>query len=254
MSKRIAIITGATGGIGREFTRLLVEEDIDEVWTVARNEKKLEEVKKLYGEKVIPLAKDLTHTEEICEIEEKIKRENAEVLYLVNNAGMAKMGSYQEFSIQELENTIDLNCKAPVILSNLCIPYMKKGSHILNISSASAFQPNPYINLYAASKAFERSYSRALNVEVENLGIIVTAVCPSWVDTEMLIKERNGKKVKFQGIVTAEAVAKQAMKDAKKGKDMSICSFYVKCQHVNVKLMPQKLTMKLWMHGLKKYL
>lgn len=254
MSKRIAIITGATGGIGREFTRLLVEEDIDEVWTVARNEKKLQELKKLYGEKVIPLAKDLTHTEEICEIEEKIKRENAEVLYLVNNAGMAKMGSYQEFSIQELENTIDLNCKAPVILSNLCIPYMKKGSHILNISSASAFQPNPYINLYAASKAFERSYSRALNVEVENLGIIVTAVCPSWVDTEMLIKERNGKKVKFPGIVTAEAVAKQAMKDAKKGKDMSICSFYVKCQHVNVKLMPQKLTMKLWMHGLKKYL
>ena len=254
MSKRIAIITGATGGIGREFTRLLVEEDIDEVWTVARNEKKLQELKKLYGEKVIPLAKDLTHTEEICEIEEKIKRENAEVLYLVNNAGMAKLGSYQEFSIQELENTIDLNCKAPVILSNLCIPYMKKGSHILNISSASAFQPNPYINLYAASKAFERSYSRALNVEVENLGIIVTAVCPSWVDTEMLIKERNGKKVKFPGTVTAEAVAKQAMKDAKKGKDMSICSFYVKCQHVNVKLMPQKLTMKLWMHGLKKYL
>ena len=226
MSKRIAIITGATGGIGREFTRLLVEEDIDEVWTVARNEKKLQELKKLYGEKVIPLAKDLTHTEEICEIEEKIKGESAEVLYLVNNAGMAKMGSYQEFSIQELENTIDLNCKAPVILSNLCIPYMKKGSHILNISSASAFQPNPYINLYAASKAFERSYSRALNVEVENLGIIVTAVCPSWVDTEMLIKERNGKKVKFPGIVTAEAVAKQAMKDAKKGKDMSIC----KCQ------------------------
>lgn len=254
MSKRIAIITGATGGIGREFTRLLVEEDIDEVWTVARNEKKLQELKKLYGEKVIPLAKDLTHTEEICEIEEKIKGESAEVLYLVNNAGMAKMGSYQEFSIQELENTIDLNCKAPVILSNLCIPYMKKGSHILNISSASAFQPNPYINLYVASKAFERSYSRALNVEVENLGIIVTAVCPSWVDTEMLIKERNGKKVKFPGIVTAEAVAKQAMKDAKKGKDMSICSFYVKCQHVNVKLMPQKLTMKLWMHGLKKYL
>ena len=82
----------------------------------------------------------------------------------------------------------------------------------------------------------------------------MTAVCPSWVDTEMLIKERNGKKVKFPGIVTAEAVAKQAMKDAKKGKDMSICSFYVKCQHVNVKLMPQKLTMKLWMHGLKKYL
>ena len=89
---------------------------------------------------------------------------------------------------------------------------------------------------------------------MESLGIIVTAVCPSWVDTEMLTKEIHGKKVKFLGMVTAKAVAEQAMKDAKKGKDMSICSFYVKCQHLNVKLMPQKLTMKIWMHGLKKYL
>ena len=254
MKKKIAIITGATGGIGREFTRLLAAEEIDEVWAIARNENKLAKLKETYGEKIVTIPKDLTNTEELCEIATRIEKEEAEVCYLVNNAGLAKMGSYKEFSVKELEDTINLNCKAPVILSNLCIPYMKRGSHILHISSASAFQPNPYINLYAASKAFERSYSRALNVEVEALGITVTAVCPSWVDTEMLTKEINGKKVKFPGMVTAKRVAEQAMKDAKKGKDMSICSFYVKCQHLNVKLMPQKLTMKLWMHGLKQYL
>ena len=124
----------------------------------------------------------------------------------------------------------------------------------MNISSASAFQPNPYINLYAASKAFERSYSRALNVELEGTGITSIAVCPSWVDTELLQKEINGKKVKFPGLVTAKRVVTQAIKDAKKGKDMSVCSFYVKCQHVNVKLLPQKWVMKLWMAGIRKYL
>lgn len=82
----------------------------------------------------------------------------------------------------------------------------------------------------------------------------MTAVCPSWVDTEMLTKEINGYKVKFPGMVTAKKVAEKAIKDAKRGKDMSVCSFYVKCQHLNVKIMPQKLIMKIWMRGLKKYL
>ena len=103
-------------------------------------------------------------------------------------------------------------------------------------------------------KAFERNYSRALHAELIPYGITVTAVCPSWVDTKLLNREMNGKKVHFPGIVAPEDVAKKAMKDAKKGKDMSIYSFYVNCQHLNVKLMPQKCAMKLWLHGTKKYL
>ncbi|MFD1174792.1 SDR family NAD(P)-dependent oxidoreductase [Paenibacillus puldeungensis] len=254
MRKRIAIVTGATGGIGKEFARLLMKEPVDEIWAVARNQEKLELLKSEYGEKVIPLSKDLSSTKDLCEIGELLEDTKPVVQYLINNAGLAKMGSYKDFTLEEIEKTINVNCKAPVMLSNLCIPYMEKGSCILNISSASAFQPTPYINLYAASKAFERSYSRALNVEVASLGITVTAVCPSWVDTEMLEKEINGHKVKFPGLVTAKAAAEQAMKDAKRGKDMSVCSFYVKCQHLYVKLMPQKLSMKIWMNELKKYL
>jgi short-subunit dehydrogenase len=164
------------------------------------------------------------------------------------------MASYKGFSEEEIDQTVNLNCKAPVLMCNLCIPYMSAGSHILNLSSASAFQPNPYINLYAASKVFERSYSRALNVELQGTGIITTAVCPSWVDTDILSHEVNGKSVKFPGIVTADRVVKKALRDAQKGKDMSVCSFYVKCQHLNVKLLPQRLVMKLWMRGIRKYI
>lgn len=252
--KRIAILTGATGGLGKEFLRQLLKEEIDEVWAIARNEKKLSELRRQYGEKVMPVSIDLSDLTGIRKVEDMLKKDTPHVEYLINNAGLAKMGNYNDFSIEDIDKTINVNCKAPVMLSKLCIPYMGEGSKILNISSASAFQPNPYINLYAASKAFERSYSRALNVELEGTGIISVAVCPGWIDTELLQKEINGKKVKFPGLVTADRVVKQAILDAKKGRDMSVCSLYVKCQHINVKLMPQKWVMKIWMSGLGKYL
>ena len=251
--KNIVIITGATGGLGREFIRQILNEEIDEVWAIARNEQKLSELRKEHGEKVVPISIDLSEIQGIEQIKDMLEENKPYVAYLINNAGLAKMGRYDDFSIEEIDKTINVNCKVPVMLAQICIPYMRKGSKILNISSASAFQPNPYINLYASSKAFERSYSRALNVELAGTGITSVAVCPSWVDTELLQKEINGKKVKFPGLVTAERVVKQAIKDAKKGKDMSVCSMYVKCQHVNVKLLPQHWVMKIWMAGIGKY-
>lgn len=253
MRKKIAIVTGATGGVGQKFIEELCKEQLDEIWAVARNEQKLSKLCTL-DERIIAIVVDLSKREGCENLRLLLEKENPIVSYLVNNAGIARMSSCMDFSIEEIENTIDLNCKAPVILCNISVPYMEAGSCILNISSASAFQPNPYINLYASSKVFERHYSRALSVELKGTGITVTAVCPSWIDTEILTKEINGKKVKFPGIVTADRVVKQAIKDAKKGKDMSICSLYVKCQHLIVKLMPQKLTMKLWMNGIKDYI
>ncbi len=151
----------------------------------------------------------------------------------------------KDFNAEEIEKTIMLNCNVPVTLTNYCIPYMKNGSKIINVSSAAAFQPVHLINLYAATKAFEHSYSRALNMELKPVGITVTAVSPSWVDTDMLSKEINGSKVKFPGIVSPQKVAEKAIKDSKKGKDVSVCSFYVKCQHLNVKLLPHNLVMHL---------
>lgn len=252
--KRIAIITGATGGIGQIFVRELMKEGLDEIWVIGRNQGRLLALKNEFGEKIVPVCKDLTKDTDILSVSDLLREQTISILWLVNNAGIAKMMPSAEFSISEIDQTVDLNCKAPAKLINLCIPFMEKGARILNISSASAFQPVPYINLYAATKAFERSYSRALNAELKPCGITVTAVCPGWVDTAMLSKEIDGKKVHFPGIVAPEKVVKKALKDARKGRDMSVCSLYVKCQHLNVKLLPQKLTMKIWLHGIRKYL
>ena len=252
--RKIAIVTGATGGIGNEFVRQILRYDLDEIWAVGRNEMKLKELRHTYGERIITVAADLSEISGIEKIERMLSEQKPEVRFLINNAGVAKMAACQTFSQEEIIRTIDVNCKAPILLCNICIPYMKSGSNILNIASASAFQPNPYINLYAASKAFERNYSRALNVELNGTGITVTAVCPGWVDTELLPKELNGRKVKYPGMVTAEKVVRTALKDAEKKRDMSVCSLFVKCQHMNVKIMPQKLVMKIWTNAIKKYI
>ena len=252
--KRIAILTGATGGLGYAFIKELVKEHLDEIWAVGRNKERFELLIKEFGDIIVPVCKDLTNREELASIVKILEEQKPQIDYLINNAGLAQMKASREFSVLEIERTIDLNCKVPAVLINYCLPYMDSGSKIINICSASAFQPVPYINLYASTKAFERSYSRALNVELKPLGISVTAVCPSWIDTDMLTKEINGKKVKFSGIVSPQQVAEKAMKDAKKGRDMSVCSFFIKCQHINVKFLPQKSTMKIWMRSIKKYL
>lgn len=254
--KEIAIITGATGGIGKEFVRKLNEEPLDEIWIIGRNKERLTAIKEQYGEKMIPICADLTDARELAALQALLaeQKEKIEIAYLINNAGIAHMMPSVDFDADEIEKTIRLNCNVPVTLINYCIPYMKKGSRIINVSSASAFQPVPFINLYAATKAFEHSYSRALNMELKSAGITVTAVSPGWVDTDMLSKEINGKTVRFPGMVSPEKVARKAIQDAKKGKDVSICSFYVKCQHLNVKLMPHKYVMRIWVRGIKKYL
>lgn len=246
-------MTGASGGIGKEFVRALLAEPLDEIWAVARNAQKLEALKQDFGERIVVLSADLATEHGIGLIAEKIQRENPKIQYLINNAGVAKMGAYDEFSLPEIEGTISLNCTALVALCRLCIPFMPSGSHILNISSASAFQPLPYLNLYGATKAFERNYSRALNREVEEKGITVTAVCPSWVDTELLLREVNGRSIRFPGLVAPEKVVTQALRDAKRGRDMSVCTLYTKWLHVLTKIFPHGWCMNTWQHMLRKY-
>lgn len=252
--KKIAIVTGASGGIGQVFVRELVKEALDEIWVVARNRQRLCALQNELGVRIIPVCKDLTDSAALLSFSDLLKEQAPRILWLVNNAGIARMAPSRAFSVSEITQTTDLNCKAPAILTGLCIPYMEKGAKILNVSSASAFQPVPYLNLYAASKAFERSYSRALHAELAPCGITVTAVCPGWVDTDLLSRELNGRKVHFPGLAAPEQVVKKALKDAKRGRDMSVYSLYVKCQHLTVKLLPQKLTMKLWLHGIRNYL
>lgn len=245
----IAILTGATGGIGAEFLALLAKEKLDRIWCIARNEKKLAAIRETYGEKIRTFSLDLSREDSIRTVQAMLEAERPNVAYLINNAGMARFGNWDAFDTETIRQYIDLNVKSVVMMTQTVLPFMHTGSRIINMSSQSSFQPLPYVNLYAAGKAFLRSYSRSLNQELEGTGITVTACCPGWVDTEMLPKTYCGIPIRYPGLSKPADVAEQALRDAKKGRDMSVYSLYVKAQHLAAKLLPQKAVMKYWLHS-----
>ena len=247
----IAIVTGATGDIGEEFVKSLLSES-DQVWAVGRSENKLSSLKEKYGDKIVPVRVDLSDRNDIFSFCEKIESEKPEIRYLVNNAGVAKMKPVSEFTLEEISDMLDINDKAATLICRACIPYMVKGSYILNVASASAFQPNPYIALYSASKAYLLSFTRSLNVENEN--ITCTAVCPGWVDTKMLPKKRDGKDIRYPGMTPASKVVEVALKDCHKGKDVSVCSFYFRYMRFLSKVTPHSIAMKMWVKAIRQYI
>lgn len=247
----IAIVTGATGDIGEEFVKSLLSET-DQVWAVGRSENKLTSLKEKYGDKIVPVRVDLSDMNDLFSFCEKIESEKPEIRYLVNNAGVAKMKPVSDFTLKEISDMLDINDKAATLICRACIPYMVKGSYILNVASASAFQPNPYIALYSASKAYLLSFTRSLNVENEN--ITCTAVCPGWVDTQMLPKQRDGKDIRYPGMTPASKVVEVALKDCHKGKDVSVCSFYFRYMRFLSKVTPHSIAMKMWVKAIRQYI
>ena len=243
----IAILTGATGGIGAAFVEYLAKEKLDQIWCIARNQKKLDALKQKYGQVIRTFSMDLSLEQSILDLQAVLQEEQPTVKMLINNAGIAIVGRFDDFDLATTRTYIDLNVKSVVLLTEVVMPFMDSGSHIINMSSQSSFQPLRFINLYASGKAFIRSYSRSLNQELKGTGISVTACCPGWIDTPMLPKEYNGVQIKYPGLSQPEEVAKKALKDAKKGKDMSVYSLYVKAQHLAAKLLPQKVVMKYWL-------
>lgn len=254
MKKRIAIVTGASGGIGREFTRLMCMEDLDEVWVIARTASKLEALQTEFGKKIRVIPLDLTQMSEIAKVDETLLKEAPELVYLINNAGMLKMGTLEEFTVQEISNMVDLNAKSMALMCKVCRPFLKEGSRIINVASSSAFLPLPYLNIYAASKAFARNYSRALNVELKGTGITATAVCPGWVDTPLAPSSFHGKDMKLMGVVQPKPVAEKALKAAKKGKDILVYPFSFQALHVVAKFCPQRIAMAIWKWTIRKNL
>lgn len=248
----IALITGATGGLGTEFTRVINSYgDIDEIWAIGRNTEKLETIKSKY-QKVVPICADLS-ADVAQVIKRKIEEEKPNIKLLINNAGIGYLGEYEKMGTEKIQNFCEINCTAPATLISVALPYMHEGAGILNISSASSFQPNPYLALYSASKVFVKNLSRALYMELKPRKITVTAVCPGWIDTDMLPREKDGKQIKYTGIISAEKVVQKALKDNRKGRDMSTPGWFSKYFRVYSKVTPTKITMKQWMKIVEKF-
>ena len=201
--KNIIVVTGASSGMGREFLIQILEKEknIDEIWAIARREERLMSLKKDVSDKVIPLVLDLTDVNCLNKYHEKLIEEKPNIVILANCAGFGIFDHSENINTDVKLNMIDLNVKAPVALIDYSLPYMSKGSKIMNIASCAAFQPIPYINDYAATKSFLLSYSRALNKELKYRGIHVLAVTPYWTKTEFFdraVDENKTKVVKTQ--------------------------------------------------------
>ena len=253
---KIAIVTGASSGMGREFVRQLhAYIQPDEIWAIARRKSALESLAAETAIPVRPIVLDLGETTAFEELSALLKNQQPEVELLVNAAGFGKFGDLDAIPIEDDLNMIDLNCRALVAMTRLCLPYMHRGSHILQLDSLSAFQPVPYITTYGATKAFVLSYTRACNAELKPRGIRMMAMNPAWVKTEFFNHafQTNNRVQYFNYVQEAKDVVATGLKDLYRSKkDMSIPGLGVKLQVLGVKLLPHKLVMKTWMNQQKK--
>lgn len=251
---KIAVITGASSGMGREFViQLSREKQLDEMWVIARRVDRLEALQADVSVKIRPIPLDLTKEESIEEYRQLLEKERPEIAVLVNASGFGKFGAFESMELGTMYRMIDLNSKAYVGMTYVSLPYLQRDSEVYQLDSLSSFQPVPYINVYGATKAFVLSFSRALNVELQSKGIHVMAVCPGWVKTEFFDHAVTDDTITYYNrFFTAEQVISRALKDMKKRKDVSVCGFSIRAQVLLTKLLPHRLVMKIWCKQQKK--
>ncbi len=250
--KNIAIITGASSGIGREFVKTLKDHmNVEEVWAVARTEDKLRALQDETPVPVRPVPLDLSDPSFIGKMEDLLRKEQPDVRLLINASGYGKFDAVEKLSMEDDLGMIDLNCRALTAMTKLVLPYMHNGGRIIEIASVAAFQPIPYINVYGASKAFVLSFSRALNREVKKRGIQVMALCPFWTKTAFfdraVRKNEDAVVKKYVTMYETSFIVDKAWKALSRGKDHVVPGFKAKAQVALVKILPHSLVMTIWM-------
>ena len=245
---RIAVITGASSGMGREFVYALDRDEVfDEIWVIARRRERLEELSSKCRAKIRVFALDLRERESFSVYEKELAEEKPEIAVLVNAAGCGLFGVFKEMDLGQQLDIIELNDKALTAMCYLSIPYMKKGGRIYNMGSMSSWQPVPYINVYGASKAYVLSFSRALGVELKKQGVRVMAVCPGWITTEFFDHAVHDDTITYYNrYYPPEAVVEQAIADMKKHRTVSVLGRPERRQVRLVKHLPTDFVMKTW--------
>lgn len=247
---KIAIVTGASSGMGKEFVRQIAEnyQCLDEIWVISRSRKRLqslkEECEEQYGKKIVPVKLDLRRKTELIKLRERLAAVSPSVKILVNAAGTGQIGHFEKLPLAGHRSVTRLNCEALMSVTYLCLPYMKKRSRIIQMASAAAFVPQYGFAVYAATKAYVLSFSRALRSEVIERGITVTAVCPGPVDTPFFDKaEKRYEMPEFKKSSMAEAkeVVAKAIRDAACGRELSIYGGNMKILFAACKVLPHRM-------------
>lgn len=249
---KIAIITGASSGMGRETAVQLADRfggKLDEIWLVARRKERMEELLGRVPAKLRLFAMDITDRIQLEKLKMALEAEKPQVLFLVNGAGFGKIGKIGELPLEDETGMIRLNVQALCTVTHIVLPFMAKNGRIIQYASSAAFLPQPNFSIYAATKAFVLSYSRGLNVELKKRGIRVTAVCPGPVNTEFFdIAETTGTMPLYKRLAMADPkkVVKQAVRDSMMGKTVSVYGFPMKLFRILAKVIPHSWILQIW--------
>lgn len=246
-----AVITGASSGLGREFVAAVLKArpELDEIWIIARRSDRLNEIKKEFGDKIRPIAMDITDSAAIEDYRAALEGSGANVKLLINNAGFGKLGNFDELAVKDNAGMVRLNCEALTVISSVTLPFMEKGAEIINTCSIASFAPNARMAVYCSTKAYVMSLSRCMRSELGSRGINVLAVCPGPMDTEFLALAdiAPGASRTFDTLprVKPAEVAEKSLKASAKGKSVYTNSLFYKFYRLLAKLLPHSLVMKM---------
>ena len=229
----VIIITGASSGMGAEFALQLdhIFDSIDEIWLIARRKEAMLKNAQNMEHTTRVLDMDITNESHMKRLQTLLANEKPIICMLVNSAGYGIMGNFSTSDMHEELGMIDVNCKALTQMTYMCIPYMRANSRIIQLASSAAFLPQPKFAVYAATKSYVYSFSRALAQELRNKKIYVTAVCPGPVDTpffDIAEKTESTLAIKKRTIAHVDHVVKQAIKDSYYKREKSVYGFWIK--------------------------
>lgn len=239
--KNIAVVTGASSGLGKEFTKQIYSsKTFDEIWIVARREDKLKELAESLNKqppvtagknRVVPVAMDISGKEGIEAFGNYLKTQadlcenQLSIGLFINNAGFGTYGPFTETPLEKELDMIELNCTTLTGLCGKAIPFMKKDSVLINTASLASYMPLGNFAVYGATKAYVLSFTIALAAELKDKGIKVSALCPGSVSTEFANVASNGARKEVKGGISPEKVVRQCLKRAYKGKKTSLLRF-----------------------------
>ena len=248
---RIAVITGASAGLGAEYARAIDKSrgDIDEIWLIARRREKLEDLAETLNTKARILCLDITKDDCIAEYTAALTETDAEVKLLINNAGFGKLGNFDSLQVEDNAGMVRLNCEALTVMTGVTLPFMKAGGEILNSCSIASFTPNTRMAVYCSTKAYVMSFSRALRGELKKRKINCLAVCPGPMDTEFLaiadILPGRSKSFDMLPRVNPEVMARKSLMKSAKGRAVYTNRAFYKFYRTVAKLLPHSIVMKM---------